>query len=178
MHAAIEFAKKKTEIYVPHMWKNVIRMARKKNPYMIVPLTYEDIYDFKALQKQALRYRKEDTEGEKINWLQIRWLRFEKCDPDYISFKYSCDDEFKEMRVTENTKKGRPAANVTEIPKRYKSKQSISSAKKKDLLNLCKNGVIPHEYHEFYKGLPADKKVPDTLPDPDVEEDERDSSKE
>lgn len=29
MHAAIEFAKK-TEIYVPHMWKNVIRMTRKK----------------------------------------------------------------------------------------------------------------------------------------------------
>jgi hypothetical protein len=82
------------------------------------------------------------------------------------------------MRVTENTKKGRPAANVTEILKRYKSKQSISSAKKKDLLNLCKNGVIPHEYHEFNKGLPADKQVPDTLPDPDVEEDERDSDKE
>ena len=70
---------------------------------MIVPLTYEDIYDFKALQRQALRYRKEDTEGEKINWLQIRWLRFEKCYPDYISFKYSFHDEFKKMRVTENT---------------------------------------------------------------------------
>ena len=111
---------------------------------MIIQLTYEDIYDYKALQKQALLYRKENTEGEKINWLQIRWLRFEKCDSDYISFKYSFDDEFRKMKVTENTKKERPAANVTEIPKRYKSKQSISSAKKKDLLNLCKNGVIPH----------------------------------
>jgi hypothetical protein len=37
MHAAIEFAKKKTEIFVPQQWATVIRMARRKDPYMIVP---------------------------------------------------------------------------------------------------------------------------------------------
>ncbi|CAC5387902.1 unnamed protein product [Mytilus coruscus] len=51
--------------YVPQQWSTVIRMARRKDPYLIVPLTFEDIYDFKALQKQIFRYRKEDINGKK-----------------------------------------------------------------------------------------------------------------
>jgi hypothetical protein len=42
MHAAIEFAKKKTEIFVPQQWGTVIRMARRKYPYKIVPLKFGD----------------------------------------------------------------------------------------------------------------------------------------
>ena len=52
MHAAIEFAKKKTEIFVPQQWATVIRMARRKDPYMIVPLKFGDIYDFKVCHKE------------------------------------------------------------------------------------------------------------------------------
>ncbi|CAG2193934.1 CERK [Mytilus edulis] len=40
-----------------------------------------------------------------------------------------------------------------EIPKRYTAKQTVSAAKKKDLLNLCKTGVIPSEYHSRPKSL-------------------------
>jgi len=59
-----------------------------------------------------------------------------------------------------------------------KAKQAISLAKKKDLLSLCKSRVIPVEYHDFYKGLPANAMVNDTLPSPNAEEDEQDSDKE
>jgi len=34
MHPAIEFAKKKTEIYIPSQWASIIRMARRKIPTM------------------------------------------------------------------------------------------------------------------------------------------------
>ena len=51
-------------------------------------------------------------------------------------------------------------------------------AKKKDLLSLWKSCVIPVEYHDFYKGLPANAKNNDTLPSPDAEEDEQDFDKE
>jgi len=64
------------------------------------------------------------------------------------------------------------------LQRKYKAKQAISLAKKKDLLSLCKSRVIPVEYHYFYKGLPANAKVNDTLPSPDAEEDEQDSDKE
>jgi hypothetical protein len=53
MHYAIEFAKRKTEIFVPQQWATV-RMARRKDPYLIVPLIYGDIYDFKDLAKTSM----------------------------------------------------------------------------------------------------------------------------
>jgi hypothetical protein len=37
-----------------------------------------------------------------------------------------------------------------ELQRKYKAKQAISLAKKKDLLSLCKSCVIPVEYHDFY----------------------------
>jgi hypothetical protein len=52
VHSAIEFSKKKTEIYIPSQWATIIRMTRRKNPYYVVPLQYEDIYDFKEVQIQ------------------------------------------------------------------------------------------------------------------------------
>jgi hypothetical protein len=56
MHAAIEFAKKKPEIFVPRQWATVIRMARRKYPYMIVPLKFGDIYDFKDFTKKYMKF--------------------------------------------------------------------------------------------------------------------------
>ena len=94
MHYAIEFAKRKTEIFVPQQWATV-RMARRKDPYLIVPLIYRDIYDFKDLAKTSMKFRKEDIKGGKINWLQIRWLRYMKEKPDCILFKYKFEDEFR-----------------------------------------------------------------------------------
>jgi hypothetical protein len=70
-------------------------MARRKNPYLIVPLIYGDIYDFKYLAKTSMKFRKEDIKGGKINWLQIRWLRYMKENPDCILFKYKFEDEFR-----------------------------------------------------------------------------------
>ena len=49
MHSAIEFAKSKTEIFVPSQWDTVILMARRKDPYLVVPLKYSDIWDFKQV---------------------------------------------------------------------------------------------------------------------------------
>jgi hypothetical protein len=83
-------------------------------------------------------------------------------------------------RVVEVDKKGMPTTSLRgrELQRKYKAKQSISLARKKDLLSLCKSCVIPVEYHDFYKELPANAKVNDTLPSPDAEEDEQDSDKE
>jgi hypothetical protein len=36
-------------------------MARRKNPYMIVPLKFGDIYDFKDFTKKYMKFRKEDV---------------------------------------------------------------------------------------------------------------------
>jgi diphthamide synthase (EF-2-diphthine--ammonia ligase) len=82
-------------------------------------------------------------------------------------------------RVVEVDKKGMlTSLRGRKLQRKYKTKQAIYLATKKDLLRLCKSRVIPVEYHDFYKGLPANAKVNDTLPSPDAEEDEQDSDKE
>ena len=95
MHSTIEFAKKNTEIYTPNQWTTVVRMARRKNPYNVVPIQHGDVYDFKELQKTTLKYSKVDSCGEKVNWLKIKWIRFSKNERESILFKYTFDEEFK-----------------------------------------------------------------------------------
>ena len=174
MHSAIEFAKKKTEIFVPQQWATVIRMARRKDPYMIVPLKFGDIYDFKEFTKKYMKFRKEDSNGGKVNWLQIKWIRYSKENLDCIMFKYNFDDEFRVLKVAGTIKRGH-TAEPHELTRKYTARQQISAAKKKDLVNLCKSGVIPSEYHEFYKLLPSSSNISDKLADTDAEEERPDS---
>jgi hypothetical protein len=68
-----------------------------------------------------------------------------------------------------SNKRGRPSEPY-QLVKKYTSRQAISAAKKTDLVGLCKNGIIPSEYHEYYKSLPANNNVIDTTVDTDVEE--------
>jgi hypothetical protein len=54
------------------------------------------------------------------------------------------------MKVSMSKKRGRPSEPY-QLAKKYISRQAIAAAKKKDLVGLCKNGIIPSEYHEYYK---------------------------
>jgi hypothetical protein len=38
MQSTIEQAKKRTSIFIPSQWDTIITMARKKHPYIVVPL--------------------------------------------------------------------------------------------------------------------------------------------
>jgi hypothetical protein len=78
------------------------------------------------------------------------------------------------MEVSMSNKRGRPSEPY-QLAKNYTSWQAISAAKKRDLVGLCKNGIIPNEYHEYYKSLPANNSVIDTLVDTDVEKEKVDS---
>lgn len=66
MHAAIEFAKKKTAIYIPSQWDTVIRMARRKNPYTVIPIKHEDIIDFKQMKAQKIKNVRITIEGKRL----------------------------------------------------------------------------------------------------------------
>lgn len=103
---------------------------------MVVPIQFEDVYDYKELTKRTVTYRKDDTLGRKINWLNIKWLRYTKNDPDNIHFKYVFEEDFRVMKVTPVIKRGK-SSESTELARKYKSKQPISAAKKNDLLTLC-----------------------------------------
>jgi hypothetical protein len=47
----------------------------------------------------------------------------------------------------------------------------ISNQKEKNLVSLCRSGIIPSEYHDYYKSLPSSNNVDDRLADTDAEAD-------
>ena len=110
----------------------------------------------------------------------MRWLHFQKDEPDTMFFKNDFDDEFKSIKFnTTSSKRGRQTiGNLTDLPRKYHAKQPISEAKKKDLLTLCKTGVISEEHHGYYMSLPCAGSVVDKLPQPDAEEDDVDTENE
>ena len=90
MHAAVEFAKKKTNIFVPSQWDTVLQMARRRHPYNVVPLKHTDsgdIFYFKKYQWQN-EMQKKTKDGLKV------WMRYLKEEPDVCYLKYDIDEEF------------------------------------------------------------------------------------
>ncbi|KAJ8885311.1 hypothetical protein PR048_011508 [Dryococelus australis] len=92
-------------IQQPHDWAQLIQ------------LTSEEFLDYAGLLKTTLQLRKEDIEGNKIHWSEV---------------------------------KGKARPYLTPH-KRYNGPQSISAAKKNDLLGLLP--FINPTFHHFYKSL-------------------------
>ena len=168
MHSAIESAKKVTEIYVPSQWDTILRMARKKKPYIVNPLRFTDILDFKSLGEAMFGTHKLDKFGKRVNFRNIVWFRYQKDFLDTVFFKCSMSDsDFNSFSAVRSTKRKNVSALRPE--QRYNPKLPISAAKKRDLLDLCKS-VIPREFHGYYESLKTGKNVNDRLPHPDVTE--------
>ena len=114
------------------------------------------------------------TDVKKVQWNKIKCLRYIKSEPGSCFIKYDFKEEFQEIKKY-RTKRGRAAGASTAkggIPQKYDSKLPISAAKKKDLMQMCRTGVIPPEVHDFYESLPSNASAPDKLGEPDTIEDE------
>ena len=173
MHATIEHAKRTNNIYIPSQWDTIIYNARRKNPYSVLPLTFVDFIDFKKMQADFYKNFDKNTEGEKVKWRDIKHLQFRQNAPENIYYKYDFDDtEFQVIKCKSQTR-GRQR-NI-EPTRKYSSRLGVSCAKKADLLSLCNSGIIPSDLHFFYENLPTSTSVRDCLPQPDLEEDEKDS---
>ena len=168
MHAAITHAKKNTPIYTPSGWDIVLRMARRRKKYTVVPLSHTSFYNFKKIAEVSIHNTRIDTYGRKVNWLQIRFMQLHKGQEDFLYFKATFDEEeFRVLRVTSSAKRKRPKP-LKALPLCYKDKLPISEAKKRDLLSLCTSGVIPEEHQDFFRKLSSSSSVGDKLPQPDI----------
>lgn len=100
--------------------------------------------------------------------LKIKRFCFRKETPRVILFSYDYTSQYRELHVSLQSR-GRPSK--TKLVQLYKTTLPISEAKKKDLVKLCNSGVIPKEYHQWFKSLPSSKKLKsDETPEPTTEE--------
>ena len=176
MHSAIEYAKKNTSVCIPSQWDTIIRNARRKNPYLVVPLKHWDFIDFKQVQGEFYKNMEKNTEGDKVRWRDIVHLQFRKDAPDNIYYRYSYDGELLAIKARIRTRGKQRSVNSLNLPTKYTSRLSVSAAKKADLLSLCDSGVIPDDCRPFYETLNVDKAVIDYLPEPDEEDSEENDS--
>ena len=105
--------------------------------------------DISTLSKQHI-FRSVNTNGDKFNWLKLKWLRISSDSNGIMEYKESCaEDEpvkyidFSGRNVEEE---------VHDIPPLYEVPPQISQEKFKDIQSLLQ--YVPPVYHSFYENLP------------------------
>ena len=89
-----------------------------------------------------------------MKWSQICWFRHTKADPEYVFLDYTLNQDFRAVNLTgaRSTRKNKSDnadilnLGVAESPA-YSGRLPITNAKKEDLLELCKRGLIDDVYH-------------------------------
>nr|KAG5701344.1 hypothetical protein BaRGS_006118 [Batillaria attramentaria] len=167
---AISFAKKANPVFIPSGWDIIVRMARRTNPYTVIPIRYTQILDFKYLASQIIRNTKVDKNNKRVSWFKMKVIHFCK-GQDTMHFKYGFDDsEYHQLCLSSSSARRRQPDLAHIIRPRYTEKLPVSEAKKQDLLSLCRSGVIPEDHHPFYENLPTASSKVDRLEEPDVED--------
>lgn len=161
-HARIERSKKTTEIpiMVPRDWFQFVRTVRGKKPFQVHEMTQEHIFSFSKLVQEYMTRRPTDTEGNKVNWLEMKWIRYEKTF-GLIQFKTSLDDEH--FRVLDLRRLKRGKRPIPLLKKCYDGPLPINPLKKKDVLSLLP--LIHSDCQKFYLNLETSARVPELSED-------------
>lgn len=106
--------------------------------------------------ENAITNRKKDTNNVQVNWLHIRWLRFQRGDEFKIRFKETLND-FSPFRIidvdkTSGAKQKIKSLNCVQQDCLYTSRRPVTNAKKKDMADLLP--YIPPVHHGYFKNLP------------------------
>jgi len=162
----------------------------EKNPYKVVRLQYSDFYDLKALVAATVANKSVDVDGQQVTWRKVRSLRFRS---NNVGYRYSLQDDYKHIDLSirkpsktarqkvASSRRGRRhqksagdpsplTGNVPVLRPKFTTQIPISQAKKRDLLDLCRNKVIDKDCHPWYEALPVSSRIEDKLPLPDINE--------
>lgn len=141
------------EIYVPDDWIKVIQTAKKKSPtFVVTELTASDFFSLKVLESNSVN-RKMTSEGEKVMWLKIQWIRFEKQHPGVMYFKYTNSDDvpFSSVDLNKRSRGRKTLPQNIQLPLLYPEGRPIAKPKLMDLKTLLQ--FIPPVSHAFYRKL-------------------------
>ena len=74
IHSAVERPKKSTSVFLPSHWDTVIRMARRKKPYTVIPLKFSDFLNFKPITQLFLPSNPVDTKWGKGSMVENKMV--------------------------------------------------------------------------------------------------------
>lgn len=141
-------------IYTPDQYITLIKNAKKSKPALNVhELNFETFFDLKSLQEEWGYNFSTNTNGNNVNWNDIKILKMEKVNPTVFFYKTSYnEDTYKEVDTRNKRKKMKTTTEVT-LKAAYVTKQDLSQNKKKDLRDLLSKSLIPSYYTEFYNSI-------------------------
>ena len=167
-HSTVESALKNKDIYCPTDYFCIAVMDRKQKPFQIKLLSTSEVLDFKEFSKEIVRNISWDSTGQKVKSIKIKWMRYEKANPNVLLFKYDYEENFRKLIVKLQSRGRRSSFMVLHsVPRLYQEPPAISTAKFNDLEFLCNSNAISQSYHCFFKNLRVDRELVDCLPEPD-----------
>ncbi|KAB0790124.1 hypothetical protein PPYR_15557 [Photinus pyralis] len=158
MHAAIERASEKSKIFWPDDWINIVILSNKKNPFKVSVLHHDDFLDYKDLQGKIMVNKKKADDGSILSWKEVKWLRFDKEQPNVMQYKSEYwEEEFKRINTGRRGRKPTARNSSYEMKKAYTDQIPIQKKKFNDLQQMChgKDKIIPRQYHQYYRSLPV-----------------------
>ncbi|CAB3245065.1 unnamed protein product [Arctia plantaginis] len=103
MHSAIEKEQRHSAVYSMIDWKSIMIRARSKRqrnsapPYNVHELHHQDMLDVRAINEAFIKNINKDKNGDKVMWLKIKCLRFDRKHPGIIQFRYSHEGPYLEL---------------------------------------------------------------------------------
>lgn len=151
----IENAMRKSQvIYVPSDWYHLVSECLWNNTFEVIEMKVDDFRSI-APVKSSITNRKTTVNNEKVEWMQMRWLWFQKAHRFSMQFRYTHNklDEWKVVDVKKRVKGRPPGLGRLSLPWLWEDSRCLDSKKLTDLTSLLY--YIPPIYHAFYTNLSA-----------------------
>jgi len=75
-------------VFVPHDWVRVVATTRKDKSFIATELEQSHFVSTDELVKHCVN-RKMNVSHQKVEWLKIQWIHFDRDHPNVMFFKYS-----------------------------------------------------------------------------------------
>lgn len=146
-----------SEIYTPDDWVNLIKNSKTNEPkFNITKMQSVDFVSSIELESVIVN-RKKNIDGEKINWLKVRVLKYRRDEPFAINMTFT-DGTYHVVNIKKKNQDEESFA-MCDLPSLYPAGNAISKLKYDDLMKLLK--YLPTELHDFYINLKHDGKEED-----------------
>ena len=146
VHANIERAAKQADIFSPMQWYAIAATAKKTAPSYALTEMGEKMLEMDGTRSHYCGSMIRDKDGQTVRWSKMRVMKFTP-DSDIFFFKYQYDDpEFRQVETKQ------PVATLNEL-RPMPMTSTVTEVKKKDLLWMCREGIIPSDHHSFYNSI-------------------------
>lgn len=167
--SCIELRKKVDRALIPKDWVNIIKDSRLVQPFEVVEIKQEDIFDHKTLAEEKFKKSFTDSFGQKLKFREVMWFSYGESEIYNETFTELVTEEHpKEVwcRYTHNSmepwkrvnaykrQSGNNNTNSNQLKRKYRSPIKLNAAKKKDLVSLCEKGLMLGA-EDFYMNLPS-----------------------